>query len=523
MAVSKQGTKKGATVGGKRTPKAAASRSNGSRRGARATDSGGNGDGAAYLESIRDGREVSYQGERVEDLTTHPAFAPAAKVFGAMYDFFNDREAGPHVTDDAASGLRPIATYRPVGSVDDLVRVREAMERVHQFHLGFITQGPEYKGPVISGLEAAAPFFDEYADNVRKFCAEVRANRLYPANAFTDPQVDRSKRPSELANPDLILRVVDERDDGIVVRGAKMVATTVPYTNEVLVLRYGGANRLTDADRDYALIFATRTNAPGLKIIAREAFRRQPARPMDAPLSSLFDENDSILVFEDVFVPWERVFVYRDPQRADSWLQQTNIALNLVWGDMIRWGTKFEFLTALAVKICKTNGTIGFRGQQEKLGEMLAWTGTIRDLALAAQQTAEPYYDGLAVNHRIVLCFRALRPIIYKRFVETAQEIVGSGVVPIPSSLADVEMNPELCDFLQGATVDGEERVKIYKLAWDALHSDFASRQELFERLHTGNVGDVLVQLFFGAKGMEMDGLLDVRTQQLEALLEKVA
>jgi len=473
-------------------------------------------DGESYLESLRDGREVWYRGERLADVTTHPSFAGTAGVIASIYDAV---ERDDELSFRSECGARALATYRPTASVDDLAAVAHAMERVHRIHLGFLSQGPEYKGPVISGLRAAAEYFEPYSDNVRSLTARVRDLRLYPANAFTDPQVDRSKRPSELANPDLILRAVRERDDGIVVRGAKMVSTAAVYTHEALILRYGGANRLTDEDSDYALIFMVPVNAPGLKLVARESFQRPTANPLDAPLSSLFDENDSILVFDDVFVPWERVIVYRDPERADSWLAQTNLALNLVWGDMVRWGTKFEFLAALAVKIAKGNGTIAFRGIQQQLGEMLAWTALVRNLATAAWQNAEPYYDGVAVNHVTVLAFRALRPLIYKRVIDLAREIAGSGVVPIPASLADLQANPELQTLLQSATGDGEERVRLYRLAWDALHSDMAARHELFERLHTGNTGDVAVQLFFGAGGMGMDQLLDAKLEQLSAML----
>ena len=480
-------------------------------------------DGAAYIDSLRDGRQVWWHGEQV-DVTKHPAFGTSARVFGTIYDLYNDPDAKPVLVEDAKKGSNGVlTTYLAPQSSDDLLKIKAALERVHSSHLGFITQGPEYKGPMITALRGAASYFGDRADNVLAFCERITENRLYPANAFTDPQVDRSKRPSELSNPDLILRVVDERDDGIVVRGAKMVSTTAPFTNEILVLRYGGANRLTEADREYALIFSVPTGAKGLKIVAREMFRRPAPNPMDAPLSNLFEENDSILIFEDVFIPWENVFVYQDTERADNWLAQTNLALNLVWGDIVRWQTKFEFYSALAVKIAKANGTMGFRGQQEKLGELLAWTGLVKDLATAACANPDPYYDEVGVSHRTVGVFRGLRPMIYKRVMELAQEIAGSGVVPIPSSLADIEANPELNDFLQGATLDGTERARLYKLAWDAMHSDFASRHELFERLHTGNTGDVLVQLFFGAGGAQMDGLHDAQMAQLEALTKQVA
>jgi len=475
-------------------------------------------DGRSYLESLRDGRVVVYQGEQI-DVTRHPLFAPTAKVIAKIYDLIAQ---DPDLTYETETGARAFTPYLLPMAREDLARIRQAQEKVHRFHLGLMLQGPEYKGPMISGLGAAGPYFSPYGDNVAKYYRYVRDLRLYPANAFTDPQVDRSKRPSELPNPDLVLRVVEERDDGVVIRGAKMVSTTAPFAHELLILRYGGANRLTMEDADYAFIGAVPLNAPGLKLFARKVHRPQVAHPLDAPFSHLFEESDAFLLFDDVFVPWERVFVYRDPEKADNWLSQTNLAVSLVYGDLVRWKTRFAITTALAVKVAKANGTLGFRGQQERLGEMLAWTHLMQDLAVAAEANPAPYYQGVMVNPETVLTYRALRPMIYKRFTDLAKEVAGSGAAIVPSSLKDYELFPELEEFTQGANLGGRERTKTYKAFWDLLHSDFASRSELSERLHTGNSSDVLVQLFFGAHGLEFDRYFDEAMAHVEALIREI-
>jgi len=475
-------------------------------------------DGQTYLESLRDGREVIYQGERV-DVTRHPLFAPTAKVIARIYDLIAQ---DPELTYETETGAKAFTPYLLPQNREDLARIRRAQEKVHRFHLGLMLQGPEYKGPVISGLGAAGPYFAPYDRNVAAYYRYVRDNRLYPANAFTDPQVDRSKRPSQLANPDLILRVVEERDDGVVIRGAKMVSTAAPFAHELLILRYGGANRLTEEDADYAFIGAVPINSPGLKLFPRKVHRPQVAHPLDAPFSHLFEETDAFLLFDNVFVPWERVFVYRDPEKTDNWLAQTNLAVSLIYVDLVRWKTRFAITTALAVKVAKANGTIGFRGQQERLGEMLAWTHLMADLALAAEANPVPYYQGVMVNPETVLTYRALRPMIYKRFTDLAKEVAGSGAAIVPSSLRDYEAVPELEEFTQGANLGGRERTKVYKAFWDLLHSDFAARSELSERLHTGNVSDVLVQLFFGAHGMEFDRYFDEAMEHVERLAKEI-
>ncbi|PTQ55798.1 MAG: 4-hydroxyphenylacetate 3-monooxygenase [Candidatus Carbobacillus altaicus] len=475
--------------------------------------------GRDYLESLRDGRTVIYQGEIVKDVTEHPAFAPFTRVVARMYDLMSEEDALLYMTD---TGHKAFLPYMLPEGQQDLERIRQAMERMHRLSAGMIAQGPEYKGPVIAGLGAAGPYFEPHKEHVRAFYEYVRDFRLYPGNAFTDPQIDRSKRPSELSNPDLVLRVVEERDDGVVIHGAKMVSTAAPFNHEMLVLRYGGANRLTENDADYAFIGAVPLNAPGLKVFSRQSFRPPVGTPFDAPFSTLFDENDSFLFFDRVFVPWERVFVYRDPEKADNWLGQTNIALNLVYGDLIRWQTKFQFYTALAVKVAKANGTIGFRGQQERLGELVAWSELMRALVKAAETQPVPYYQGVMVHPQTVLTFRALRPMIYKRVIELVQEIAGSGAATLVSSLKDLERFPEVIDYVRGATIDGVARTELYKVVWDVLHSDFASRSELTERLHTGNTGDVLIQLFFGAQGMGFDEHYDTIMTQVKKLIEEV-
>lgn len=475
--------------------------------------------GAEYLSSLQDGREVWYHGERIKDVTSHPLFAPAARVLAAIYEMFN---TDPELHYETETGSKAFTPYLTPKNVEDLVRIRKAQEKIHRFHLGLILQGPEYKGPVVSGLGMAAPYFAPYSENVQRYAQYVRDQRLYVANAFTDPQVDRSKRPSELPNPDLVLRVVEERDDGVVLRGAKMASTTVPFTHELLILRYGGSNRLTTEDADYAFIGAVPINAPGLKIFCRQVFRPQVADWRDAPFSWLFDEIDAFLVFEDVFVPWERVFVYRDPEKADNWLMQTNMAVSLIYVDLVRWITRFRFLTAQAVKIAKANGTIMFRGQQERLGEMIAITRLLQDLVDAGERNAVPYYDGVMVNPETVLSFRAIRPMLFKRMNDLAREVAGSGAALIPSSIKDIEAHPELEEYARGAFLGGRERTLLYKAFWDLVHSDWAARSELSERLHTGNVSDVKAQLFFGAHGMEMDRHYDEAMAHIYKLIDQI-
>ena len=271
--------------------------------------------GRDYLEGLKArGAEVWLGSERVEDVTSHPAIGPAARTLARLYDLRFD------------SGHRDFMLYpspsdgMPVGSDFLIPKTPEDLERRRKSHkvwadatFGLMGRSTDFMSAIVTFFYINADYFEPFSDNVRHYYEYVRDNDLFLTHALVDPPVDRSKPPSQQADPYLNLGVVRETDAGLIVRGAKAVATAGPYADELLVFPAIDARPgyKTAEDRRYSIAFAIPVNTTGLRFICREPYGG--GNRFDHPLSSRLDEMDSVATFDDVLVPWERVFVNQEP------------------------------------------------------------------------------------------------------------------------------------------------------------------------------------------------------------------
>jgi aromatic ring hydroxylase len=331
------------------------------------------------------------------------------------------------------------------------------------------------------GPEAATRVWEYY-----EFCRE---NDIVLTHAIVSPQFDRSKRLFEQEDPYLVLGKVRESDQGIVVRGARMLATHAPFSHEVVVWPF---ERLTPEDKRYALWFACPLNAPGLTLVSREPYGSE-APLFDRPLSSRFDEGDCMLMFDDVLIPWERVFVYGvtdfrpSPERTGS----DDTPLNLFGAQQItRAAVKAEFLYAVANGVAETIGIDGFLHVQQLLGEMLEYIDCIRGM--------EKLYEEVVVERDGELFVPAdaprggvqLLPGFFKRMTGILRELCGAGQVMTPS-LADFQ-HPDLRELLakyfRGKPgVSALAKTELFRLAWELTSDKFGSRATIYEYYHSGD------------------------------------
>lgn len=449
--------------------------------------------GEEYLDSLRDGREVWINGGRVTDVTEHPAFRNTARSIAQLYDMTHDERFRDVLTYETENGARASRGYQIPYSYEDLVARRKAIKTWSEANFGFLGRSPDYMASSMAGFATAPEVFArngaDRAENLMNHYRFMRDNDLYQSHTIVNPQIDRTKSASEQEEPFLYLGIVDEKDDGIIVRGAKMVGTAALFGDEIMV---GTIEPLGKDDQDYAIAFSVPFNSAGVKVVSRRSYEQSATSIYDNPLSSRFDENDSLMIFDDVFVPWERVFVHRDVDLCYKQWWDTPAFIHYVHHGATRFWTKLEFLTGLAILIAKANNTYKLPPVQAQLGRMMSWVNVSKSIVLAAEANYEVFPNGSgAVHPNREICFsqRVYAPEVYPKVLAELKELAGGGLIQLPSSYADLlnaDIGPLIKRYVRSPGCDSESRIKLFKMAWDAVGSEFAGRHDQYERFYHG-------------------------------------
>ncbi|RLU81766.1 Pyoverdin chromophore biosynthetic protein pvcC [Streptomyces griseocarneus] len=446
--------------------------------------------GEEYLASLRDGREVWIYGERVEDVTTHPAFHNSARTLAWLYDALHDPSAQDTLTTDTDSGgtfTHPF--FRAPRGTDDLRAARDAIAAWQRMTYGWMGRTPDYKASFLATLGGDPDCYAPFAENARHWYARAQNRVLFLSHALVNPPVSRHTAPGQ--GPGICVRVEDDTDAGIVVSGAKGVATGAALTQYAFVGHTGPG----PDDPALAVSFIAPMNTPGLKVICRASYEKQAGRtgsPFDYPLSSRFDENDALLVFDHALIPWSNVLIHRDIDRAGAFAHRSGFLPRFLFHSAVRMSVKLDFLCGLLLKAVHSNGSDVHRAVQSGVGEALAWRHTVHALVTAMTERTEPW-AGEYVHPHLHPCFayRVLAPTAYSTVKQLIERLVASPLIGLTSHADDFrapELRPYLDTYLRGADGTGsEQRVKLMKLVWDSVGSEFASRHELYESLHAAN------------------------------------
>jgi 4-hydroxyphenylacetate 3-monooxygenase len=461
--------------------------------------------GDEYLDSLRDGREIWLKGERVEDVTAHPAFRNAARMIARLYDALHDEEKQDVLTTETDTGNGGFTHhfFKSPTDADDLVASRDAIAEWARIHYGWMGRAPDYKASFLGTLGANAQFYEPYDDNARRWYRESQEKVLYWNHAIVNPPVDRDKPPHEVA--DVFMHVEEERDDGLVVSGAKVVATGSALTHYNFVSHYG---TLPLEDERFALSFTAPMNADGVKLICRPSYQEQAEKmgsPFDYPLSSRMDENDTVLIFDEVLVPWENVFIYRDLEKIEKFFPASGFIPRFTFHGCTRLAVKLDFLAGLLMKALEVTGADEFRGVKVRLGEVMAWRNLFWGITDAMARTPEPWTEGFVnPNTEYGMAYRVFATEAYPKIRETILKDVASGLIYMPSHAEDFkneELRPYLDQYLRGSgDANAVERTKIMKLLWDAVGSEFGGRHELYERNYAGNHENIRLETLMGAQ-----------------------
>jgi 4-hydroxyphenylacetate 3-monooxygenase len=270
--------------------------------------------GNEYIGSLRDDRVVFVNGDRVRDVTTHPAFENAVRSVAGLYDLAASPEHRAAMTYPSPATGEPVnKAFLLPRTLEDLIARRQALKLWADATFGLMGRSPDHVAGFLAGFALRPDIFAragaEFARNVVGYYEHVRDHDLYESYVIIHPQIDRSRPAHQQADPTLYAGVVGERDGGIVVRGAQMLGTGSALSNEVLL---SCILPLRPGDENYAISLAIPIATAAVRLIVRRPYAEACPSVFDYPLSSRFDETDALLVLDDVFVPWERVFVYRN-------------------------------------------------------------------------------------------------------------------------------------------------------------------------------------------------------------------
>lgn len=446
--------------------------------------------GQNHTASLRDGRSVYIDGALAGDVTAHPAFRRTVQSVAGLYDFQSRPENIELMTFDTGNGDRANRIWQLPRSYDEMVERRRALVAWTELHGGFLGRAPDHVASCISGMMMGLSVFQAHdparAAALADYYRYARDNELYLTYVIINPQADRSKAAHEQADPFLSAGVVDQDAEGLTIRGAKMLATGGIVANEVFVTCI---QPLREGEERYAVSFAVPMNAKGLKILSRKSYEAAAPSVYDNPLASRFDENDAVIYFDDVKVPWDRVFVNQDIRMTGAQFHATPAHVHQNYQAQIRLMVKMRFLAGIARKIAETNGIINFPQVRETLGQIAAQC-TMVDALVHSMEIKGTLREGYFIPDAPTLyAAQVLTQQSYNEFIGKLRELAGGGLIMLPSSVADFA-DPDLRGLIgktqQSPTTDSEGRVKFFKLAWDAIGSEFASRHTQYEMFYAG-------------------------------------
>ncbi|HEX5045795.1 MAG TPA: 4-hydroxyphenylacetate 3-hydroxylase N-terminal domain-containing protein [Gammaproteobacteria bacterium] len=460
--------------------------------------------GAEYLESLRDGREVYIYGERVEDVTTHPAFRNTARMTARLFDALHDPKHRDKLllpVDTDGKG-KTHAFFKAPKTVEESIAGRDAIAEWQRLTYGWMGRSPDYKAAFLGTLGGNAEFYQPFQENAKRWYTFCQERVPFVNHAIIHPPVDRDKPPDQVA--DVCVHVEKETDAGIYVSGAKVVATGSVLTNYTFIAHHG---LIPLNDKKFALVFMVPTNAQGVKFLCRTSYEMTAAvmsSPFDQPLSSRLDENDAVFIMDNVFVPWENVFVFGDVEKANNFFPRTGFLPRFVVHGCTRLAVKLDFIAGLLLKAVEASGTKDYRGVQANVGEVIAWRNMFWALTEAMVRDPRPWKGPyLLPNGDPGSAYQILATIAYTKIKYLIEQTVASGLIYLNSHARDFSnpaIRPYIDRYMRGSNgYTAEQRIKLMKLLWDCIGTEFGARHELYEINYGGSTEEIRRYALFGA------------------------
>jgi 4-hydroxyphenylacetate 3-monooxygenase len=453
-------------------------------------NAGGARRGSQVLQRLRERPPaIWYAGEPVKDVTTHAALRGGVHTLARLYDL-QWEHAQVTLYDSPTTGHKVARSFMMPRTHEELASISRAMKVWEDYTHGMMGRVPDYISRAMTGYAAGARFLAEadprFGANAIRYYEYLRENDLCLTHTLIPPQANRAASLAKQADPFLAARIKEETDAGIVIRGCRMLAT-LPISDEIMVFP-STVLRATEEDAPYAFGFSIPNDTAGLRFICRESVDYGRSH-FDHPLGSRFEEMDAVVVFDDVFVPWDNVFLYRDVARCNQAYARTGAVVHMTHQVVVKNIAKCEFMLGLASLLVNAIGAEIFQHIQEKLAELWVNLTVMKALLRTAEVDAaldewgvmRPAWDPLDAA-------RNLFPRLYPRMVEIIQQIGASGLVAMPTE-RDLKgpLAEDIKHYYQAARAEAFDRIPLFRLAWDASLSAFGSRQVLYERFFFGD------------------------------------
>ena len=442
--------------------------------------------GKQYLEGLADARTVWLDGRRV-DVTTEPAFAGSLQGMAGYFDWQNQHADDCLVTDPVTSAPMSASLIVP-RNADDLRRRNRCFDRLARYSAGMLGRTPDYVNVTLAGFVARADVFARQGDSrgaerLRRFHREVIERDLSLTHTIIHPVIDKAVGELEGVNRELATRVVRRTSEGIVLRGAKILATLGPFADELFV--YPG-QPLPPTAGDFALSFSIPLATPGLHTVCRDHYG--VAGPIaDRPFSARFDEQDAFMIFDDVLVPWERVFMDGDVTAYNE-LMREGWSANIMQQTCIRAAVKLEFAYELCTRMARVTNSEARTDVIQMLGEIWGYATLTRAAIRAAEDGAHDWGNGaFFCDDRPLRAARAQMPGWMARTNEIIKLIGSHNLLATASAeaFASPELGPLIERYMPGAQgISARERALLFRTAWDFAGSALGGRVEQYERFY---------------------------------------
>lgn len=445
--------------------------------------------GSQFLEGLRrTNREIWVDGERIADVTRHPKLRGGAESLAGIFDRQHEYAAECLYTDSDSGALVNVSHMIP-RSKDDLWRRHAGLTRLSEGSMGIMGRTPDYMNMKFAAFASAPRVWagpdgrnERGARNIVNFQRYLSQADSALTHTIIQPNNDK-RTDSRIVGNKVTIRKVGETAHGIIVRGARVLATLAPFADEQTVYP---SQPLPPEATEYALAFAIPLDTPGLKFLCRDSVSSAGANPFDKPLSSRFDEQDAFCIFDDVIVPWDRIFIDGDVEVYNS-MRETGYAISMTTQSTIRALTKLEFAYGLATRMAELIGDHS-PATIEMLGEVACYVRmTANALELSLEQAWEREDGVWFPNGAVIDPMRAMLAVWMPRVAEIITLIGSHNLLTTPSraQLDDPQMRPLIDEMLHGADgATAEERAAVFRMAWDFVGSALAGRGFLYERFY---------------------------------------
>lgn len=447
--------------------------------------------GTEYLEALRDGRRIYLGRELVRDVTAHGAFRNTARSFANLYD---RKRTSEHV--DVMSftegGERFSTWFLKPHNKDDLRKRTQAHRLVAAWSYGLLGRSPDHVGSYVTGLALQPALFEAnragFGKNLCAYYDEICRNDLFLSYVVITPQGARDpklyNRESKVVPT---LRVTAEADDGIVINGVKMLGTAAAFSDHTWV---GNLLPLAPDQKEQAVTCSVPMNTPGVSIWVRKSYENFAVSAIDSPFTSHFDESDAVIVFENVKVPWEKVFLLDDVTTSREMYFKTPAHVLGNHQAVVRFHEKLRVITGIAYRAAQINGVVQVPAVRDTLAKLAAAEAGLEAMIAGQIESAQVTDDGWHYPNRRQL-YAALHWCTnnYHQIAETVRDLLGAGPFQMPadaSVLEDDKLRATFEAYWAAGETPAVDRLRFMKLAWDYLGSELAARHAQYERFYAG-------------------------------------